>query len=361
MTRILVCSRDLAADRIIGWALDPLKRATWQLRWKLGVTLAFKSVKTLEELHNTILEDGCDVAMVFSAWDADASKLHEMFAQLRARPKCPRLIYFDALDQSCSPFLGIAEHVDLYVKKQLLKDRTRYLQPSPTGYLFSDFMAEHCGLDMGSWHFGSTIAEEHLHKLYLGWNVATKDSLVRELSLSRVKQLIPRPQTSIDLHYRVGLDDPEDPGRYYNAHREILCDALHGLDDQFTVVAAAGASARVPYKTFLRELRSSRMAVSPFGWGEVTDRDYLVVLNRTLLVKPDMSHIETEPNIYIPGVTYAPLRWDLSDLRDVCQYYKEHADEAEAMATAALERYRSWFKEKRLVKSVKGMLETIGV
>jgi hypothetical protein len=40
-----------------------------------------------------------------------------------------------------------------------------------------------------------------------------------------------------------------------------------------------------------------------------------------LLVKPDMGHIRTEPNIFVPGETYVPVRWDFSDLPEVCARY----------------------------------------
>jgi hypothetical protein len=36
----------------------------------------------------------------------------------------------------------------------------------------------------------------------------------------------------------------------------------------------------------------------------------------SVLVKPDMSHIEVEPPVFVPNETYIPVAWDLSDFED---------------------------------------------
>jgi hypothetical protein len=61
-------------------------------------------------------------------------------------------------------------------------------------------------------------------------------------------------------------------------------------------------------------MAAARVCVSPFGYGEVCFRDFEAVVAGCLLVKPDMSHLETTPNIYRPFQTYIPVRWDFADL-----------------------------------------------
>ena len=53
--------------------------------------------------------------------------------------------------------------------------------------------------------------------------------------------------------------------------------------------------------------------LSPFGWGELCLRDYEAVLGGALLLKPDMSHLETWPDVFVPHDTYAPFDWDATD------------------------------------------------
>lgn len=65
-----------------------------------------------------------------------------------------------------------------------------------------------------------------------------------------------------------------------------------------------------------QELKKTIATLSPFGYGEVCFRDFESVLHGSLLLKPDMGHLVTHPNIYIPNETYIPLKWDGSDLLD---------------------------------------------
>ena len=55
---------------------------------------------------------------------------------------------------------------------------------------------------------------------------------------------------------------------------------------------------------------------SPFGLGEICYRDFEILFSGCLMIKPDMKHIKTWPNIYIPMETYIPCRWDFSDLEE---------------------------------------------
>ena len=45
-------------------------------------------------------------------------------------------------------------------------------------------------------------------------------------------------------------------------------------------------------------------------------RDFEIFINGSLLIKPDMSHLETYPNFYKPMETFVPTRWDFEDLED---------------------------------------------
>ena len=40
-------------------------------------------------------------------------------------------------------------------------------------------------------------------------------------------------------------------------------------------------------------MSSAKFGLSPFGWGEIGARDFEIFINGSLLIKPDMSHLET--------------------------------------------------------------------
>ena len=63
-------------------------------------------------------------------------------------------------------------------------------------------------------------------------------------------------------------------------------------------------------------MEMTKVMPSPFGWGELGVRDYEAFKYGALLLKPDMSHMETWPNLFIPEKTYVPLNWSFSDLAE---------------------------------------------
>jgi spore maturation protein CgeB len=71
----------------------------------------------------------------------------------------------------------------------------------------------------------------------------------------------------------------------------------------------------------MRELAQSRICFSPYGYGEVCWRDYEAIMCGALLVKPDMAHVQTDPDIFVPYETYVPVAWDFSDLAEKMNYY----------------------------------------
>ena len=67
----------------------------------------------------------------------------------------------------------------------------------------------------------------------------------------------------------------------------------------------------VPKKEYRKNMYESKFVVSPFGCGEICYRDYETFMAGAALIKPDMSHLETWPNLYIPNETYFPISWDI--------------------------------------------------
>jgi spore maturation protein CgeB len=98
---------------------------------------------------------------------------------------------------------------------------------------------------------------------------------------------------------------------------------------------------KVAQKQYNHEVRNSRIVLSPFGWGELCFRDYEAVQSGALLVKPDMSHLETWPDIFKAGETYVPVAWDGSDVVEKCEYYLAHDNERTRIVENAYRVYRA--------------------
>lgn len=55
--------------------------------------------------------------------------------------------------------------------------------------------------------------------------------------------------------------------------------------------------------------------MAPFGYGEIAPRDIESATLGSILMKPDMSHIETLPNPY-NQTTYVDINWDGSNIAE---------------------------------------------
>ena len=76
---------------------------------------------------------------------------------------------------------------------------------------------------------------------------------------------------------------------------------------------------RISSWEYTKELSKTIAMISPFGWGEICYRDFEAILNKNLLVNPNMKHIETWPNIY-KDEHYFKLDWDSLNLLDIEKY-----------------------------------------
>ncbi len=121
-----------------------------------------------------------------------------------------------------------------------------------------------------------------------------------------------------------------------------------------------GAEA-LPRHRYLREAIQCRIVFSPFGWGEVCFRDFEAVACGSVLLKPDMSHVETWPDVFEAGVTYVPVRWDLSDLAERIEQVLDHPAEAEAMVKEAARRIERAVVERRFGTELRALLAHVGL
>jgi len=96
-----------------------------------------------------------------------------------------------------------------------------------------------------------------------------------------------------------------------------------------------------PQNQYYKELNLSKMVLSPFGWGEVCFRDFEAIIFGALVIKPDMSHLITWPNVYVPNETYIPIKWDGSDLLEKCEFYLDNENERQKIASNAFEQYKN--------------------
>ncbi len=253
------------------------------------------------------------------------NKTHLFFKELQNLGK--PLVFFDTSDSSGRIWNSVLENVDLYIKNQLLSDRERYLSDFYDEVDYADYYSRCCSTGTPRSEPKALVRDRaQLRKLAVGWNSGLSDH-TREgrkrlrwagLLLRRLNQRIaskflvcptviqdPDINRAIDLHCRMKLHyDPPS----FSLQRRLISDRIGNIDTN-----------KIGRKRYFSELKETWAVLSPFGYGEITLKDFESFLCGNLLIKPSMSHMDTWPPLYCPEKTYVPIQWDLSDMRAVLE------------------------------------------
>jgi hypothetical protein len=267
------------------------------------------------------------------------------------RDSFSRVVYLDDSDSPHSGQYDLIEYFDLFYQKQLLRDRTLYTRTFIGNRYFCDFYARRNGIENDTDEIYPVVeATEHLQKLRVCWNLGAGQYPLLPGVVQKIASKIIQPVVGYRGH-RVVLSRPQF--RSFDLLTDPVCHArfspggyrpLVGYQRQLFLQCVGDdplfLTGRVPRREYDRELRSVQAVLSPFGWGEVCYRDFESVIGGNVLVKPDMSHIETWPDIYRNDESYVPVAWDGSDLLERVSDLLDHTERMRAISRSAQDRYQ---------------------
>jgi len=278
----------------------------------------------------------------------------ELLGRLRA--KYERIAYFHDDAGGGIPRLHILPYVDLFYSKALFRNRSLYARPLYGKELYSDYYHREFGVEDPDW-VGRPVEDRpgQLAKLRLSWNIGIGDYprgklrqragvlAARSLGMKSVRFFHvrhhdpPDPVTAnrglFDIHARMGF--PSRPSIAYQ--RRLIMERLEGRPE-FLV-------GMVSQNRFNYEAAHSKIVLSPFGWGEICLRDFEAVRNGALLLKPDLSHLETWPDIFRDGETCVSFDWNATELVGKAERYLDDEADRKRIVRAAWEAYRSQVAE----------------
>jgi hypothetical protein len=278
---------------------------------------------------------GADIVLLQSWYaldDDEKTVIFEKLGQFHPDAAVVYLDWFAPLDLRLAEFLN--DKIDLYVKKQVFRDFTCYDRPNIGETNLTDYYAKKYSLDMDTAF--SPVPSEFKEKLLMGPGFYTAFGLMDGFQAARVPEG-PRP---IDLNARITSKKSD----WYGMMRREALEAAQNITGA-RVVTDFGLS----LKEYLAELRQSKMCFSPFGYGEVCWRDFEAMMTGSLLLKPDVSHLVTDPDVFIPGETYVPVAWDFSDLPEKVDYYMRHEDERARIAANAYDLVHDYVAQDRFL------------
>lgn len=271
----------------------------------------------------------------------------------RLRSKYKKIAFFHDDAGGGIPRLEVLPFVDLFYSKALFRDRSLYRRSLYGKELYSDYYHEKYGVIDDDARDRAVVQDIHeLDKLRLSWNIGIGNYPRRQfrqrsgVALSRMFS----PDTARFLYLR----DTFDPVRcisgnkgLYPVHARIGLIRRPSISWQRKMILEAiegnplFLTGKVTQAQFNRETANSKIVLSPFGWGELCLRDFETVRSGALLLKPDMSHIETWPDVFIPNETYVPFNWDAGDLVEKAERLLACEDERHAIVSAAAHAYRN--------------------
>lgn len=230
---------------------------------------------------------------------------------LSGRPT--RLVYFDGDDDLNVQWPAVVAAVDLYVKKHMFARNDDYTRRYIGKSNITDYVAHNFGTSFAGDIIPTSggLEPQLLDKLHLGWNIALDDKLV---ALSQRALDVEHPERNIDISCRAHVA----PTVWTHPMRDAAIRQLETLSSRWRVLAPRE---RVSQEQYYQEMLSSRLCVSPFGFGELCWRDFEAILCGCLLIKPDIGHLRTRPDLFVPYETYIPVRWDYQDLEAQCLPY----------------------------------------
>jgi hypothetical protein len=298
--------------------------------------------------------EGFDLLALLVHWSWPVERVIELLQQLRAQQPGRRLVLIDWYDQTSSSHFAALPHLDLYLKRQTLRDLDSYRRDLAGDYIFTDFLARQLDYDLDGWHFGSALPADQQHKLVTTHNFGVTPRYRRLLKLTRRSPLPWRARPFL-LNRRFGAISHNDQREWYQAYRDQVQRRLEDWGNRFRCTGTG----RLRSKAYLLEMNLSKIALSPFGWGEVCHRDYEAVACGALLMKPSMEHLTTSPDIFVAEQTYVPIRWDLADLDEKIEHYRTRSAEATRIIAQARQVLGDYFERGGFLDDTRRMLDAL--
>lgn len=277
----------------------------------------------------------CDVLIlsspVYDLRNANDEAYERALAELAdLKNKVPSLVWFDPHESSGQTEFEVLPYVSRYLKRHLLRDRNLYRQELYGGRLFTDYYHRMFGVkDDHHQRLPMPLPPGEENKLGISWNLGLLEFRRGnnfQLLFNAVGDFI---ESHLRDRHRIQFSDPNGPksvdvmalfNTFYRREtvgfqRKLALEKLNVLQGKGFLCSGQ----KVKPVQFKQMLSDAKIVVSLFGIGEVCYREFEAFLAGAAVVMPDMSHMETWPDVYLANETYAPVRWDLSNLVETVQ------------------------------------------
>lgn len=211
--------------------------------------------------------------------------------------------------------LQVLDFVDKYYKRQILNDMSFYSKPRISGY-HSEFYSRKYNLTSEEFVPKSfyPLKNQNEKKIGLSWNYALYD--YRYLGRTKLTYAFTK---LIDKKMNLKFKAPRKFNEYLlsarftprNFQREKLLEFL-----KKTFPPNKIRMGFIHRNLYFKEIQNTNAVLSPFGYGEPCFRDIEAFIAGAALIKPNMDHMKTWPDLYRDQETYIAIPWEIEKWKD---------------------------------------------
>ena len=255
------------------------------------------------------------------------------------------VIWFDTSDTTSFYFSHLIGIVDVYLKNQFIIKKNNHSNSFVNSNPYYDYFLKK--IEKNKNRKIINHQKNNYENVMLGWNLALSDWKIHSQNrLYRALNIL-FPSINSDISFNKNPINKRKNNLWFfaenkknnqgissnitNYHRTLLRQSIKKYNNKhnFTNYNESG----LEYNDYLNLLIKTAVVVSPFGKGEICYRDFEALFSGCVLIKPDMNHLKTWPNIYIPMKTYIPCAWDFSDLEQKVNWVNNNLSQAQDIAT----------------------------
>ncbi len=252
-----------------------------------------------------------------------------------------KIFYCDNYDSTAPIRSEVLPYIDFYLKNMILKNKELYKEKFYGGRIHTDYYNNNFRIKDTTEVFSEPILDDHfIDKIRVSWNYGLANygfigrriaGLYKTIPIKKLlnwPQLFRKPSKRRfnDVFCRISTSYSRETVAFHRILLKEKLDNLYKLD-------------RISIYKYIREIKNSKIVISPFGWGEFSLRDFETFIEGGILMKPNMEHLETYPNFYIPNKTYIPFNWNFSDLIEKIEDTIENYEEKITIAETAQRKY----------------------
>jgi hypothetical protein len=248
-------------------------------------------------------------------WLSNELLIYENFCNFRKKTK--KLVYVDTTDSTGWIQTQLFDYIDFYWKSQLLKNRDDYFKSFYGNRIFTHYYHKNYDVNDDYPEYSLPIKDKkHIHKLKVSWNFGLFDYSIFSLhkmyiyKISKYQKILNFSKSSFQnpLNKRLKNINCRFNTNYLKntiAFQRLKITELLVNQDKKKILSKA---------KYFKELSNTKIVLSPFGNGELCFRDFETFMAGAILIKPNMSHVDTWPNFYQENFTYKSFSWDMNEL-----------------------------------------------